>query len=165
MIVRNYRDSDFEAFSELVIRYFRDDLQIDMSEEQLFRIAVKMQGANSLGQHWLLVVVDDSENDEADEPEGGKLYGFMEFQVDHAAMDWNYRPGQGFIRECFVRPEERNRGLAGLMLQAAEQRFRQLGISQLYLTCDDACHIWERLGFRNSGEVCDINEGKIYTKP
>lgn len=155
MIVRPYQDEDFAAFSRLVIRYFQEDLQIGWTEAQLQRLAVKMQGLNGTGRHWILVLENEEE---------GTLEGFLEYQIDGPDLGWNYRPGDGFIRESYVVPEYRRQGFARKMAKAAEQGFLQAGVSQVYLTCDNACHIWERLGYEDTGELCSINGGKVYTK-
>lgn len=156
MEVRPYRDEDYRAFVDLVVAYFRDDLKLDWSEGQMRRVALLMTTYSEAGQHWIDVLEDPEDP--------GVLCGFLEYQVDHVGLNWNYRPGDGFIRECYVRPELRRQGYGRQLLAKAEQLLLQDHVSAIYLTCDDACHIWERLGYRDAGVICSLNGGQIYEK-
>lgn len=86
--------------------------------------------------------------------DGEKPAGFSVYQIDTPQSDWCKRPGWGFIREFYVRPECRTKGF-GLHLAAyTEQALKKLGAEKLYLTSGPAAAFWEKCGWVNTGEVC-----------
>jgi len=95
--------------------------------------------------------------------EKSKLCGFVIAQIDGEGKDWCKRPGWGFIRELYVLPGYRGKGIAGKLVRRAEASLLQGGASQIYLT-SDLTGFWEALGYENSGEIYEGNGGKIYTK-
>ncbi|MDR2687256.1 MAG: GNAT family N-acetyltransferase [Oscillospiraceae bacterium] len=95
--------------------------------------------------------------------DGGALRGFVIAQVDGEGKDWCKRPGWGFIRELYVAPSHRGKGVAGKLVRRAECSILQSGASRVYLTTD-LTGFWEAMGYTNSGEVYEGNGGKIYTK-
>jgi len=95
--------------------------------------------------------------------EKGRLCGFVIAQIDGEGKDWCKRPGWGFIREIYVLPGFRSKGIAGKLVRRAEASMLKAGVSQIYLTTD-LSGFWEGLGYKNSGEVYEGNGGKIYTK-
>ena len=95
--------------------------------------------------------------------EKGALCGFVIAQIDGEGKDWCKRPGWGFIRELYVTPGHRGRGIAGKLVRRAEASMRQSGASQVYLTTDLA-GFWEAMGYADSGEVYEGNGGTIYVK-
>ena len=89
--------------------------------------------------------------------------GFVIAQIDGEGKDWCKRPGWGFIRELYVLPGHRGKGVAGKLVRRAEASMLQAGASRVYLTTELA-GFWEAVGYVNSGEVYEGNGGKIYTK-
>ena len=95
--------------------------------------------------------------------EKGTLCGFVIAQIDSEGKDWCKRPGWGFIRELYVLPGHRGKGIAGKLVRHAEASLLQSGASQVYLTTD-LSGFWETMGYLDTGEVYEGNGGKIYTK-
>ena len=95
--------------------------------------------------------------------ERGTLCGFVIAQIDGPDKDWCKRPGWGFIRELYVLPNRRGRGIAGRLVRRAEQSMARGGASNFYLT-SDLSSFWESLGYADSGAVYPGNGGKIYTR-
>jgi len=95
--------------------------------------------------------------------EKSKLCGFVIAQVDGEDKDWCKRPGWGFIRELYVLPGHRGRGIAGKLVRRAEASMLQSGASQAYLTTDLA-GFWEAMGYKNTNEVYPGNGLTIYEK-
>lgn len=93
----------------------------------------------------------------------GDPVGFLIYQVDSQGSDWCERPGWGFIRECYVTPARRRSGVAAELVRAAEQRLSSDGITDAYLTSDDAIRFWEACGWSRS-EVIARNSGVILEK-
>lgn len=81
--------------------------------------------------------------------------GFSIFQLDTSESDWCKRPGWGFIREFYVVPEYRHRGIGRQLAVHTEKRLRELGTDRLYLTSDPAAlAFWQRCGWRLTEEIC-----------
>jgi len=91
------------------------------------------------------------------------LCGFVIAQIDGKGKDWRKRPGWGFIRELYVAPSYRGKGIAGKLVRRAEASILQGGASQVYLTTN-LVGFWEAMGYIDSGEVYPGNGGKIYEK-
>lgn len=86
--------------------------------------------------------------------EGGTPIGFSVYQIDIPESDWCKRPGWGFIREFYIAPEFRRRNAGRRLADDTEQRLRNMGCTQLYLTSDTAVPFWERCGYTNTNEQC-----------
>ena len=95
--------------------------------------------------------------------ERGALCGFVIAQIDGEDKDWCKRPGWGFVRELYVAPDHRGRGVAGKLVRRAEDSMQQGGASRVYLTTD-LDGFWEAMGYADSNEIYEGNGGKIYTK-
>ena len=95
--------------------------------------------------------------------EKSALCGFVIAQIDGEGKDWCKRPGWGFIRELYVLPSHRGKGVAGKLIRRAEQDMLRSGASQAYLTTDLA-GFWEAMGYTDTGEIYSGNGGTIYEK-
>ena len=95
--------------------------------------------------------------------ENRALCGFIIAQIDSEGKDWCKRPGWGFIRELYVLPGHRGKGIAGKLVRRAEASMLQGGASRVYLTTD-LTDFWEAMGYTDSGEIYEGNGGKIYEK-
>jgi len=97
--------------------------------------------------------------------ERGVICGFIIAQIDGEDKDWCKRPGWGFVRELYVAPRHRRKGIAGQLVRQAEASLLQSGTVQLYLvSARDAYAFWEAMDYADSGEVYRGNGQKIYTK-
>jgi ribosomal protein S18 acetylase RimI-like enzyme len=63
---------------------------------------------------------------------------------------------RGHLYRLAVAPDARGRGIARLLVEAAENRFRELGVGRvdaMVLDDNDAAHpVWARLGYRRQAE-------------
>ena len=116
------------------------------------KILAKIKDSLAQGDFWVYLA-----------REKGALCGFVIAQIDSEGKDWCKRPGWGFVRELYVLPGHRERGIAGKLVRRAEASLLQSGASQAYLTTD-LTGFWEAMGYANSGEVYEGNGGMIYTK-
>ena len=82
------------------------------------------------------------------------IAGFSAYQLDTPESDWCKRPGWGFIREFYVKPECRTKGFGFHLAAYTEQALKKLGAEKLYLTSGPAAAFWEKCGWGNTGEVC-----------
>lgn len=91
--------------------------------------------------------------------------GFIIAQIDTPKSDWCKREGWGFIRECFVRPDFRRRGIARSLVSKVEKDIIDAGAKDIYLTSDEeAIAFWQSVGYLDSGSVYEKNMQKIYVK-
>lgn len=95
--------------------------------------------------------------------ENSSPIGFSVYQIDSPQSDWCKRPGWGSIREFYIQPPHRSKGLGTQLAAWTEDQLRRLGAQSLYLTADDAIPFWEHCGFSNTHEFCS-NELEILTK-
>lgn len=65
--------------------------------------------------------------------QNGRLIGFIIYQIDREERDGSARIGWGFIREFWIHPELRRRGLGRRLLRHTEERLAELGAKQVYL--------------------------------
>jgi len=73
--------------------------------------------------------------------------GFVIYQIDEPESDWCKRPGWGFIREFYIRPESRRKGLGHAMAAHVVAALKDMGTAQVYLTSDNAVAFWQHCGF------------------
>ncbi len=64
------------------------------------------------------------ENDEA--------AGFVIFQIDDIDNDWNLKEGWGDIREIYISPSHRRKGLGKFLLYSAEMFLKENGADRAY---------------------------------
>jgi len=159
MRILSYNPSDPEhsvALRHLLVQYFAGldyaDPHDAVPPSAVPKILSIIAESLAQGDFWVYL---------AQEKDG--LCGFVIAQVDGEGKDWCKRPGWGFIRELYVLPSHRGRGIAGKLVRRAEASMLQASASQVYLTTD-LTGFWEAMGYTNSGEVYPGNGGKIYEK-
>lgn len=86
--------------------------------------------------------------------DGENPAGFSVYQIDMPESDWCKRPGWGFIREFYIKPEYRTKGLGTHLAACTEEALKKLGAEKLYLTSGPAAAFWEKCGWKNTGEFC-----------
>lgn len=89
--------------------------------------------------------------------------GFSIYQIDSPKSDWCKKEGWGSIREFYIHPNFRSRGLGTELAAWTDQELRKMGASHLYLTADDAIPFWQHCGYSKTNEFCS-NELEILTK-
>lgn len=90
----------------------------------------------------------------------GKSIGFCVYQIDTPASDWCKRQGWGMLREFYVEKSYRGRGFGTALAAYAEQKLREMGAVDFYLTADNAVGFWETCGYVQEEGV---NENGTYT--
>jgi len=68
--------------------------------------------------------------------ENRALCGFIIAQIDSEGKDWCKRPGWGFIRELYVLPGHRGKGIAKELVAYAKQWARERGCTELASDCE-----------------------------
>ena len=144
--LRPYRPRQLETLRGLMARYFREDLQLPVTDAQADELAREMAGDIRYGVPLELLWLH------------GHAVGFIDYQIDRPGGSWCFHPGRGCIRECYLLPEVRGCGLGRQMAQRAERRLRRRGARRVYLTADTAAPFWQALGYADSGRVNEKND-------
>lgn len=179
MTIRPYRPEDFPAFRRMLARYYREDVGLPLPEaaEEEFAAQLVSERGDACWL-WLALIEGASgvgtfaepggarpPSARPEEETGSRPAGFLIAQVDAADSLWNYRPGDGFVRELSVEPAYRRRGVGRALWLCAEARFRQAGTRIVYLTAEEpGCAFWTRMGFAPTGEICRRNRLPLYEK-
>lgn len=85
--------------------------------------------------------------------DGTTPVGFSIYQIDTPESDWCKRPGWGFIREFYIAPPHRKKGLGQLLCRNTEQQLSSMGAARLYLTADNAIPFWQSCGYTHTEEI------------
>lgn len=154
LTIRRYKTDDYEEFSRVFFKYFRDALKLDVSFEDARDICRDIEERIGRG----ICVLDIALVDE-------KIGGFISYQVDSCESNWNYREGDGCILEAYVDNEYRELGLGKLLNKGAEAVLWRKRIGKIYLTSDEeAVGFWERCGYVLTGDICGKNQCKVMEK-
>lgn len=84
--------------------------------------------------------------------------GFIIYQIDKEESDWKERLGEGFIREFYIKPINRNLGLGTLLLKNAEMILKNLGAKEVYLTSQEKDSV--KQFYKKNGYVTHHNRAK-----
>ncbi len=141
LLVRPYRHQDFHAFSQLLGCYLREELSLPVTDVQLRSLARDITGEIGLEVPLVLAFFNK------------QAIGFINFQLDHKTSSWCFHPGWGCIRECYVHPQARGKGIALRLVGYAAGWMRQKGASTVYLTADTAIPFWQHLGCRVTDRI------------
>lgn len=89
----------------------------------------------------------------------GAYAGFIVYQTDDIENDWNLKEGWGDIREIYVIPSHRRRGLGKFMLYAAELKLRESGAQRAYcLPAEGSEEFFKACGYKCTDEYnSDLN--------
>ncbi|MCL2063069.1 MAG: GNAT family N-acetyltransferase [Candidatus Cloacimonetes bacterium] len=90
--------------------------------------------------------------------------GFIIYQIDSPSSDWCEKEDWGFIREVYIVNELRKKGIGKKLVNHAERELLNLSVENIYITADDNKDFWIRLGYKETGEICQRNGGFIFIK-
>ena len=138
MTITEYTPDLRSSFEEMLFEYFLTDLRSDIPEDII---------RGKLLSH-ILSYADQKIIRLAFAMSDGRCIGFSIYQIDTPESDWCKRPGWGFIREFYVDPAHRNKGIGRMLADHTEQDLYSMGARQLYLTSDDAIPFWRKCGWR-----------------
>ncbi|WP_206120083.1 MULTISPECIES: GNAT family N-acetyltransferase [Rhizobium] len=120
------------------------------------RDAAEIAEMNSAFRDWLKPRLED-----------GRYFGFIAEHdgrsvggVGLMLIEWPPHPShpsddhRGYVLNVFVDPEQRGRGIAGLLMDAADREFRQRGITYAILHTTKAGRpLYERTGWAQTSEM------------
>lgn len=98
--------------------------------------------------------------------EEDKAIGFVIAQIDEIGAQWCLKPGYGLIREFYIEPEYRRKGLGKAMYVFIEEILKKEEVKIIYLTTDSAAGIgfWQSQGYKFTGEICSLNNSGVFEK-
>ena len=95
----------------------------------------------------------------------GSVVGFIIFQIDDLINDWNFKEGFGDVRELYVAPAFRRRGLGSALLSFAENALAASGATEIYTLPVEECEsFFTARGYADSGEYCADADNKVFVK-
>lgn len=97
--------------------------------------------------------------------DGETFAGFVIYQIDDIDNEWNKKEGWGDIREIYVVPPLRCRGLGRFLLYTAEFKLRESGADKCYaLPSEGSEKFFEACGYAKSREYDEDLECFAYHK-
>lgn len=143
MTIRTFTPGDSGVLCDLLIQYFPEvdsDIPDHIIRGKLLDLIVRQTREGLI--HIFLAEED------------GQSIGFSICQIDRPESDWCKRPGWGFIREFYIHPDFRRRGLGSQLARHTETALKNLGAERLYLTSGTAKIFWQSCGWHLTGETC-----------
>lgn len=151
MIIRIIKDSDFERFEDLFCDYY-EELDCEDDPCHLFDEYV----LPDLKQNLFSVAVAEDEEE---------LIGFVLYQTDESGNEWNFREGDGDIREIFVLPSHRKKGVGRALIAFAEGALKSEGIGCAYaLPTEEQEGFFIKCGYADNGDYCPDIDNKVFDK-
>lgn len=97
--------------------------------------------------------------------DNGDICGFIIYQIDDIVNDWNLKEGWGDIREIYVSPSFRRKGMGKFLLYSAEMKLKEAGAAKAYcLPYEKAVPFFTACGYLNSNEYCDELDCEVFEK-
>lgn len=97
--------------------------------------------------------------------EDGEALGFIIYQIDDIINDWCFFEGAGDIRELYIAPQFRRRGVATELVLFAESELKRQGAATVYtLPTEESEKFFEKVGYFDGGDYCPELDNKVYTK-
>lgn len=91
--------------------------------------------------------------------------GFVIYQKDDIDNDWNFKEGWGDIREIYIVPALRKKGLGKFLLYTAEMRLKESGVSKAYaLPASGSEKFFEACGYNKTDGYCAELDCAVYEK-
>lgn len=96
----------------------------------------------------------------------GKFAGFSIYQIDELTSDMCVREGAGDLREIFIIPPLRRRGLGRFLLYSAEMKLSESGAKGgVCVPCESAAGFFTACGYSKTAQYIDDLDGYVYEKP
>ena len=147
------RQCDYPVFHDLLEAYYREGEDADTPQEELDSFVRMMFDMVIRGE----IEGCFAEND-------GIAVGFCLWTVDSEGSAFSEKPGYGTILEIGLSAPYRSSGLGSELVSRTEDRFRNAGIAQCYVSAyGPAEQFWSACGYRRSGETAE-NGLPIMTK-
>ena len=97
--------------------------------------------------------------------EDNEVAGFIIYQIDDIDNEWNLKEGWGDVREIFISPSRRLKGLGKFLLYSAEMKLKEAGAKGAYcLPYEDAVPFFTACGYADSNEYCEDLDCNVFEK-
>lgn len=97
--------------------------------------------------------------------DGETFAGFVIYQIDDIDNEWNKKEGWGDIREIYVIPSLRRKGLGKFLLYTAEFKLKESGADKCYALPNEAAEIFfNACGYEKGNEYDEETECFVYNK-
>ncbi len=145
------KDTDREIFNRLFEAYYAE---LDCADDTAHLVGEYIIPDMLAGLLFIDLIED-----------GGQPAGFIIYQIDDIDNDWNFKEGWGDIREIYITPSRRRRGLGKFLLYTAEMKLKEAGAQKLYcLPCGGAVPFFTACGYGNTAEYCEDLDSFVFEK-
>lgn len=156
MTVREITEKYFPAFEKLFCDYYAE---LDCEDDPLHLFKEYVLPDLKAGLFRTGVAIKESNN------RGGEIVGFVIFQIDDVLNDWNFKEGCGDVRELYVIPSLRKKGIGRALLSFAEAALKADGASEIYtLPTEESERFFIKCGYADAGEYCAEADNKVFGK-
>ena len=151
LYVHPLKDTDRQSFEKLFKEYYAE---LDCADDTAHLVDEYILPDMLAG----LMHVDLMEED-------GDICGFVIYQIDDIENEWNLKEGWGDIREIYITPSRRGKGLGKFLLYSAEMKLREAGAKRSYcLPYAGAVPFFTACGYADSLVYCDDLGCNIFEK-
>lgn len=151
MSIRAIRDNEHDAFGELFRNYFTE---LDCEDDPQYTFE-ELVLPDLIAERFSVAVAE----------EDGKIVGFIIYQIDEFLNPWHFKEGFGDVRELFVLPAFRRRGLGSALLKFAENALKTEGAEGIYtLPVEESESFFLNRGYADTGEYCSGLDNKVFGK-
>ncbi|MGN0805378.1 MAG: GNAT family N-acetyltransferase [Candidatus Coproplasma sp.] len=151
MPIRNIREGDFEGLRKLFLDYYEE---LDCEDD-----------ADELYEEYLIPDLKADLLSVAVWEEYGKLRAFIIYQIDDIINDWNFKEGFGDLREIYVIPSYRKKGIGKSLINYAENALKASGVKNLYvLPTEESEPFFIKCGYADLGDYCPEIDNKVFEK-
>ena len=97
--------------------------------------------------------------------EGDAACGFVIWQVDARENEWCLKEGMGTVRELYVAPAARQKGMGSALVRYAEGKLAAQGADTLYvLPAEGSQAFFLSLGYAEADEYCEETDCNFFYK-
>ena len=145
------KDTDMAVFEELFKQYYAELGCADDTAHLVDEYIIPDMLASLLH---IDLIADD-----------GEISGFVIYQIDDINNDWNLKEGWGDIREIYISPSRRRKGLGKFLLYSAEMKLKEAGAKKAYcLPYESAVPFFTSCGYADSSEYCEDLDCNVFEK-
>ena len=95
----------------------------------------------------------------------GESAGFVIYQRDESANDWNFKEGWGDVREIYIARAYRGKGAGKFLLYTAEMQLKDSGVPRAYCLPNLAAEsFFKACGYKKTEEYCAELDSFVYEK-
>lgn len=162
MEIRNFNSDCKNEYNELLelFKMYCDELYINdpsakMNDDMKIEFFEWILKDCDYDDGWILIAID-TETDE--------ITGFVFAHIDRQEKGWCAKEGWGCIREVYVSPIFRKKGIGEKLIKVCEEKMKAFEPKGYYLTSDGNDSFWGKLGYCFEGEIESLNNTRVFAK-